>query len=47
MGWLIELFVEAVGLVVADEAAKRMPAWGCGLILLGIAGLVVAAIWLT
>ena len=47
MGWLIELLVEIVGGTVADEAARRLPAWGCALIIGAIAVVVLLVAWLT
>jgi hypothetical protein len=47
MGWLLELLVEIVGGTVADEAARRIPAWGCALIIGVIAVAVLLLVWLT
>ena len=46
MGWLLELLVEIVGGAAADGVASRMSAWGCFLVLIGFAALVLFGIWL-
>ena len=46
MGWLLELLVDIVGGTVFDEMARRIPAWGCALIIVTITVAVFLAVWL-
>jgi hypothetical protein len=45
--WLIELLIDLLGITVFDRVVERMPAWGCALIIGGIALVVLLVVWLT
>lgn len=45
MGWILELLFDLIAVSVADEAARRIPTWGCILLVLCMAGVMIWIGW--
>jgi hypothetical protein len=47
MGFLFDLLLDLIGMSAADHAARKMPPWGCAVVMLVlVAGVTFLLFWL-